>query len=108
MKTSKHWWFERESRRISGNYCLIVHGPNKNNWETVAEVPGEYNKKTKEYEFPNAHLISAAPELLESLKAILAEFEVNYLSSMPEGPSLDAGKKMIKIAKKVIIKAESK
>lgn len=106
MKTLKHtpspWWFERTSHRAVANYCLIVHGPDKNNWETVAEVPGFYNRKTKEYEFANAHLIAAAPELYAALDDLLDKASVFIAAP---GTPLD---KAFDKAVKAMLKAEGK
>ncbi len=95
---SRHtWWIERESRGVAGNYCLVVSGLDKNNWETVAEIPGLYNKKIKDYEFKNARLIAAAPELLTWTKELLTQLKI-------EAPNKYAG--VIEHVEKLIAKAE--
>lgn len=63
------WWIERPGRTGSGNQVLVVRGANESNWETVAEVFADgWDRKTKVYNWSSAHLIAAAPELLEALE----------------------------------------
>jgi hypothetical protein len=103
----RKWWLEENSKG-SSNYILVVEGPDKKNWDTVAEVPGNYNRKTKDYVFPNAELIAAAPVLLDSLKELVREVYssgcVEYMNEASEYK--DAFNETITKAVNAIKKAE--
>lgn len=96
---TNQWWVERNREKMCANICLVVSGPDKNNWETIAEVPGHWVRKTKDYDFPNAHLISAAPELLQGAKSVVA-----LLNSFGD----DSSKFAATFLTKAIAKAEGK
>ena len=93
---SKHTtrlWVALESPNhgdLPGNMIHVVSYQDKNNWTSIAEVYGEYDKKKRKHSWQNAKLMAAAPDLLKACKLAIALMEKNMNQTWEMKPIYEA------------------